>query len=66
MVIALSITGNIAVSVYVITKQDYANTEYFYDLLLELMDQSEKQELILSNPSFEHLMAVIENLTVAL
>ena len=47
-----------------ITKQDYANTEYFYDLLLELMDQTEKQERILSDSSFEHFMSVIENLTV--
>ncbi|CZR09496.1 Mannitol/fructose-specific phosphotransferase system, IIA domain [Trichococcus ilyis] len=47
-----------------ITKQDYENTDYFYDLLLELMDQTEKQEQILNNPSFNHFMAVIENLTV--
>lgn len=47
-----------------ITKQDYENTDYFYDLLLELMDQTEKQEQILNNPSFNHFMTVIENLTV--
>lgn len=47
-----------------ITKQDYENTDYFYDLLLELMDQTEKQEQIINNPSFDHFMAVIESLTV--
>ena len=52
------------VFLFSITKQDYANTEYIYDLLLELMDQTEKQEQILSNPCFEHFMSVIENLTV--
>ena len=53
------------VFLFSISQQDYANTEYIYDLLLELMDQTEKQERILSDPSFEHFMAVIENLTVA-
>ena len=52
------------VFLFSIAKQDYANTEYIYDLLLELMDQTEKQEQILSNPCFEHFMSVIENLTV--
>lgn len=52
------------VFLFSIAKQDYANTEYIYDLLLELMDQIEKQEQILSNPCFEHFMSVIENLTV--
>ena len=52
------------VFLFSITKQDYANTEYIYDLLLELMDQTEKQERILSNPCFDHFMSVIENLTV--
>lgn len=52
------------VFLFSITKQDYANTEYIYDLLLELMDQTEKQEQILSNPCFEHFMSVIENLAV--
>ena len=52
------------VFLFSITKQDYANTEYIYDLLLELMDQTDKQERILSEPSFEHFMSVIENLTV--
>ena len=52
------------VFLFSIAKQDYANTEYIYDLLLELMDQTEKQEQILSNPCFEHYMSVIENLTV--
>lgn len=47
-----------------ITKQDYENTDFFYDLLLELMDQTEKQEQILNTPSFNHFIAVIENLTV--
>lgn len=46
-----------------ITKQDYENTDYFYDLLLELMDQVEKQEHILRNPTFDNFMDVIENLT---
>ena len=52
------------VFLFSIAKQDYTNTEYIYDLLLELMDQTEKQEQILSNPCFEHFMSVIENLTV--
>ena len=52
------------VFLFSITKQDYTNTEYIYDLLLELMDQTEKQERILSEPSFEHFMSVIENLAV--
>lgn len=52
------------VFLFSITKLDYANTEYFYDLLLELMDQTEKQERILSDPSFEHFMSVIQNLNV--
>jgi lichenan operon transcriptional antiterminator len=52
------------VFLFSITNQDYTNTEYIYDLLLELMDQTEKQERILSDPSFEHFMSVIENLTV--
>ena len=47
-----------------IAEQDYANTEYIYDLLLGLMDQTEKQEQILSNPCFEHFMSVIEKLAV--
>lgn len=47
-----------------ITKQNYENTDYFYDLLLELMDQTDKQEHILNNPSFDHFMSVIENLAV--
>jgi lichenan operon transcriptional antiterminator len=46
-----------------ITKQDHENTDYFYDLLLELMDQVEKQEHILKDPTFDHFMDVIENLT---
>lgn len=49
-----------------ITKEDYENTDYFYDLLLELMDQTEKQERILRNPTFDNFMDVIENLTNAL
>lgn len=52
------------VFLFSITKQDYTNTEHIYDLLLELMDQTDKQERILSEPSFEHFMSVIENLTV--
>ena len=32
------------VFLFSITKQDYANTEYIYHLLLELMDQVDKQE----------------------
>ena len=52
------------VFLFSITKLDYANTEYFCDLLLELMDQTEKQERILSDPSFEHFMSVIQNLNV--
>ena len=52
------------VFLFSITKQDYTNTEHIYDLLLELMDQTEKQEHILSDPSFKHFMSVIENLTV--
>ena len=52
------------VFLFSIAKQDYANTEYIYDLLLELMDQTEKQEQILSTPCFENFMSVIENLTV--
>ena len=52
------------VFLFSITKQDYTNTEYIYDLLLELMDQTEKQEQILSTPCFENFMSVIENLTV--
>lgn len=52
------------VFLFSITKQDYTNTKYIYDLLLELMDQTEKQEQILSNPCFDHFMSVIENLTV--
>ena len=52
------------VFLFSITKQDYANTEYIYDLLLELMDQIDKQEQILSNPCFEHFMSVIEKLAV--
>ena len=51
------------VFLFSITKQDYANTEYIYDLLLELMDQIDKQEQILSHPCFYHFMSVIENLT---
>ena len=47
-----------------ISKQDYGNTDYFYDLLLELMDQTDKQEHILNNPSFDHFMSIIENLAV--
>ena len=43
------------VFLFSITKQDYANTEYIYDLLLELMDQNRKQEHILSNHYFEYL-----------
>ena len=53
------------VSLFSITNQDYANTEYFYDLLLELMDQTEKQERLLSDSSFEHFMSAIEDLAVA-
>lgn len=49
-----------------ITKEDYENTDYFYDLLLELMDQTEKQERILKNPTFDNFMDVKENLTNAL
>ena len=52
------------VFLFSITKQDYANTEYIYDLLLELMDQIDKQEQILSHPCLDHFMSVIENLTV--
>ena len=52
------------VFLFSISQQDYANTEYIYDLLLELMDQTEKQEQILSTPCFENFMSVIENLTV--
>ena len=52
------------VFLFSITKQDYTNTEYIYDLLLELMDQIDKQEQILSHPCFDHFMSVIENLTV--
>ena len=52
------------VFLFSITKLDYANTEYFCDLLLELMDQTEKQERILSDSSFEHFMSVIQNLNV--
>ena len=52
------------VFLFSIAKQDYANTEYIYDLLLELMDQTEKQEQIMSTPCFENFMSVIENLTV--
>jgi lichenan operon transcriptional antiterminator len=37
------------VFLFSITKQDYANIEYIYDLLLELMDQTEKQGRILDN-----------------
>ena len=43
------------VFLFSITKQDYANTEYIYDLLLKLMDQNRKQEHILSNHYFEYL-----------
>ena len=52
------------VFLFSISQQDYANTEYIYDLLLELMDQTEKQEQIMSTPCFENFMSVIENLTV--
>ena len=52
------------VFLFSITKQDYANTEYIYDLLLELMDQIDKQEQILSHPCLDHFKSVIENLTV--
>ena len=52
------------VFLFSITNQDYTNTEYVYDLFLELMDQTDKQERILSDPSFEYFMSVIENLTV--
>ena len=52
------------VFLFSIAKEDYANTEYIYDLLLELMDRIDKQEQILSNPCFDHFMSVIENLTV--
>lgn len=52
------------VFLFSITKQDYVNTEYIYDLLLELMDQIDKQEQILSNPCFDQFMSVIEKLTV--
>ena len=52
------------VFLFSIFKQDYANTEYIYDLLLKLMNQTEKQEQILSNPCFDHFMFVIENLAV--
>ena len=38
------------VFLFSIAKEDYANTEYIYDLLLELMDQNRKQEHIL--PAF--------------
>ena len=43
------------VFLFSIAKEDYANTEYIYDLLLELMDQNRKQEHILSNHYFEYL-----------
>jgi len=52
------------VFLFSITKQDYTNTEFIYDLLLELMDQIEKQQKMLSNPSLEHFMSVIEDLSV--
>ena len=52
------------VFLFSITKQDYVNTEYIYDLLLELMDQIDKQEQILSNPCFDQFMSVTEKLTV--
>ena len=52
------------VFLFSITKQDYVNTEYIYDLLLELMDQIDKQEQILSNPCCDQFMSVIEKLTV--
>ena len=52
------------VFLFSITKQDYTNTEHIYDLLLELMDQIDKQEQILSHPCFDHFMSVTENLTV--
>ncbi len=40
------------------------SVDIIYDLLLELMDQTEKQEQIMSTPCFENFMSVIENLTV--
>ena len=43
------------VFLFSIAKEDYASTEYIYDLLLELMDQNRKQEHILSNHYFEYL-----------
>ena len=40
------------------------SVDIIYDLFLKLMNQTEKQEQILSNPCFDHFMFVIENLAV--
>lgn len=45
-----------------ITKNDYENTDYFYDLILDLMSQSEKQDQILRNPTFDNFMQTINKL----